>query len=534
MALRKGVINVAGHLVRLMENPDGTYSAAVALNVMDGERVLPLKVDEQGRIVTSTAITLDPGQIHIGAVLQGAKSEAAEPWEVEIGGNAASDLAEVKAVLKAPPPEQRIYGASWDKGDSPTLTRTDSAVGMVAGVGVDGELPRNDFDTAPIWGEITEVMDERGNAFIRIPKCYIQKRDYDGLFMWRVCKTRKPGFYLPWCFWDFENGTELPYVDIGKYPASLDPDDKLASRAGTYPLVNETIVAFRNYAKANGDGYQQMDIHAYDLLTTLMLIEFATLDMQSVMTGYTAGQYSESHVVLGSEANTNRVVLTPAQANLYRVGQAISVGTNLGGNQVFYGRTITAIEAVGDDKALVFDGEPVDITEGNVVYNSGWRNGFSSRIAASSGSIVSNSSGLYPCSYRGIENPYGNVYCWIDGVNINDHQAWVCKNAEDYASNLFAGSAYEPLSYTNCDESGYVSTMGFDPENPYAQFPVAVGGSSSKYYSDYYYQSIGQRVALVGGRWSRGSRAGPSYWHLSFSASNAYVYCGGRLLKKPL
>jgi len=31
-----------------------------------------------------------------------------------------------------------IYGCAWGKGESPVLTRTDAAVGMVANVGVDG------------------------------------------------------------------------------------------------------------------------------------------------------------------------------------------------------------------------------------------------------------------------------------------------------------------------------------------------------------------------------------------------------------
>jgi hypothetical protein len=28
------------------------------------------------------------------------------------------------------------------------------------------------------------------------------------------------GFYLPWCFWNFTNSRELPYIDVGKYTAS--------------------------------------------------------------------------------------------------------------------------------------------------------------------------------------------------------------------------------------------------------------------------------------------------------------------------
>jgi len=412
---------------------------------------------------------------------------------------------------------------------------------MVANVGVDNQIVQNDFDFAPIFGEMAEVDDNLGNVFIRIPKFYIKKTDGPNFKTWQVSKVRYAGFYLPWCFWDFENGVELPYIDIGKYNASLSGDNKLESKPGTYPLINKTIVDFRDYARANNAGslrgYQQMDIHVVDLLQTLFYIEFATLNSQAIMQGFTTGQYSDSHTAVISEADTNRVVLTNANAAGYRVGQAISMGTARGNTSVFYGRTITATEDYdAANKAIVFDGNPVNIAAGNVVWNSGWRSGFSSQITASSGSIGSNADGKYPCMYRGVENPWGSVWQWADGVNINDWQAWVCNDAAQYASNVFA-SPYKQLGYTNHDTSGYPTEMGHDPDHPCAEFPVAIqtsGVSASKYYCDYYYQSAGQRVALVGGSWYSGALAGLSCWSLDLSSGGAGVVIGGRLVKKPL
>jgi hypothetical protein len=76
--------------------------------------------------------------------------------------------------------------------------------------------------------------------------------------------------------------------------------------------------------------------------------------------------------------------------------------------------------------------------------------------------------------------------------------------------------------------------MGYDPDYPFAEFPTAVAGKSDTYYSDYYYQNTGQRIALVGGAWNSGSAAGLSGWNLHTSSSSADVNIGGRLLKKPL
>ncbi|MBN2840812.1 MAG: hypothetical protein JXP37_07665, partial [Coriobacteriia bacterium] len=47
-------------------------------------------------------------------------------------------------------PYRKIYGVTWNPTEStPTLTRTDAAVGMTAAVGGDGAVVANSFDTAP-------------------------------------------------------------------------------------------------------------------------------------------------------------------------------------------------------------------------------------------------------------------------------------------------------------------------------------------------------------------------------------------------
>ncbi len=430
-----------------------------------------------------------------------------------------------------------VYGVAWDKGSNPTLTRINDSVGMVANVGVDGEVVRNDFDFVPIFGEMEEVEDNLGNVFIRIPKFYIKKTDGPDFKTWQVSKVRYAGFYLPWCFWDFEKGEELPYIDVGKYKASLGSDNRLESKPDTHPLVNANIVAFRSYARNNNaggrKGYQQLDIHVYDVLQTLMYIEFATLDLQSVMQGFVSGAHSADHVAVVSEANTNRIVISTTHANNFRVGQSIGIGTTTSNNAVAGPCVVLEINDLGDGNSeIVFDGDPVDISEGNVVASRGWLNGFSKNIASSSGYIGTND-GKYPCSYRGIESPYGDVWQWVDGVNINDHQAWVCKDAEQYASNLFA-SPYEKLGYVNGHTSWYVTRMGFDPAFPFAEFPVETGGSPTTYYSDFYAPTTGQRDAYVGGSWNTGSLSGPTCWYSNIPSSYPSVLIGGRLVKKPL
>lgn len=436
--------------------------------------------------------------------------------------------------------DKLIFGAYWDKGSSPTLTRTDAAVGLVANVGVDGELVRNDFDKMPIWGEMEDAMDVYGNYYVKIPKFYIRRISGKDFHLTQVSKTRYPGFYLPFVFWDFENGKELDYYNHSKYKGSLSEDGKLESKPDKHPLVSRNIVQFRDYAKANNDdvngvkGYQQFDVHAHDILNTLFTIEFATLHSQSIMPGFTSGRYHEADVVTMAEENTNRVIMPKSSSDLFVVGQSIGIGTSRGGQQIASARLVLDIGDHDNENGYIeFDGDPIDTQVGHYVYSNGWINGFSRDILASSGSIGDNTSGKYPCMYRGIESPWGDIYQFVDGININDHQTWVAENAEDYASNLFA-HPYQKLGYMNIDSNVWVSEMGFDPSYPFAQFPTKGGGGSSTYYADHYYQAAGARIARVGGVWSSGSAAGLFVWILPYSSSSSPLILGGRLLKKAL
>lgn len=326
-------------------------------------------------------------------------------------------------------------------------------VGLVANIGIGSEVVLNDFDRMPIFREMQEETDSHGNVFIRIPKFYIRKDVGADKYAPMVSKEKLPGFYLPKVFWDFEKEKELPYFLYGKYKASLSDDGmRLESKTGKVPLMQKNIVQFRELARANGEGYQQNDIHAVDVLQTLFRVEFATMHSQSVHPGYTGG--------------------TEAKAT-----------------------------------------------------------GGADGVAALSGAM--GATNLFQFKYRGIEDPWGNVYEFVDGVNINERQAWVMDDASGYVSNVFA-SPYKQLSYINHDVNGWVTEMGFDPNNPFAEFPTAIGGGATTYYADHYYQSAGQRVALLGGYWSAGTTAGLSCWYLINSSAFVSAYIGARLLKKPL
>lgn len=436
--------------------------------------------------------------------------------------------------------DKLVMGVYWNKTSSPTLTRTDDSIGKVAAAGIDGALVTNDFDRMPIYRDMIEVTDAYGNVFIKIPKFYIKKTDGPGFKTIKISKTQYPGFYLPAVFWDFTNGKELDYYLHGKYKANLSTDNtKLESKPDTYPLQSKNIVDFRNYAKANNNvgaalkGYQQLDIHAQDVLYCLFTVEFATLNSQAIMQGFSTGRYTATDLVTVASTAANTIIVANATADLYKVGQTVSLGTSQGGHQIFYGRKIVSIAVYdGSNKAITVDGAPFNAAVGNMLYNTGAKSGFSADVNAASGTPIAND-GKYPCVYRGIESPWGDMWQFVDGVNITDLQAWVCRNADQYASNVFA-APYERVGYVNGNTNGYLKYKGFDKLFPFAELPKEVGGDSATHYSDYYYQATGQRIARVGGFWIDGSIVGLSSWFLHNSSTDALAIVGGRLLKKAL
>ena len=132
--------------------------------------------------------------------------------------------------------------------------------------------------------------------------------------------------------------------------------------------------------------------------------------------------------------------------------------------------------------------------------------------------------------YRGMEDLYGNVWQFFDGININNYQAYINYNPSTYASDVFDGD-YHKLGYVNSSTSGsYITSLGYDPKNPLAAFPTDVNGSSNTYICDYYWTASEKRIALVGGMWHDITRCGLWYWHFIHASSVAHGHVGARLL----
>jgi hypothetical protein len=130
-------------------------------------------------------------------------------------------------------------------------------------------------------------------------------------------------------------------------------------------------------------------------------------------------------------------------------------------------------------------------------------------------------------SYRGLEDWWGNIWEWTDGINIRDHVPYVADH--DYVSNKFDGH-YKPLGITLPSKNGIIADIAVSDDYDWGFLPSAIGASATTKLCDYYFPSSGNRVALRGGWWFDGLNAGPFRWDVSLSASGRSRYYGARLL----
>ena len=133
------------------------------------------------------------------------------------------------------------------------------------------------------------------------------------------------------------------------------------------------------------------------------------------------------------------------------------------------------------------------------------------------------SQSTYAMSYRGIENWYGNLWQFVDGINIQNNIPFVADHG--FVSDQFT-SPYSSLGLTLCQSNGYPTNIAVSNSFNYQFLPLTIGGSSSTYLTDYYYQASGNVTALCGGGWRDGGAAGGFFWFCFYgSFSSCAITC---------
>lgn len=131
--------------------------------------------------------------------------------------------------------------------------------------------------------------------------------------------------------------------------------------------------------------------------------------------------------------------------------------------------------------------------------------------------------------FLGVENFYGNVWEFVDGLTIVNY---VCKITEDPSKYDDVGTSYEITAGTvpSGASGNYVKTMQATNDAPF--LPSVVGGSETTYFCDALWIDPGTRVARFGGTWDDAGRVGAFYWAFDSATSYANASLGSRLCRK--
>ena len=424
---------------------------------------------------------------------------------------------------------------------SSSWERTYDAVDLVANATKTGEAVRNDFDNIYPWSDIItynfdtasqsitaylgdpsfEFDVTNGEVLTRIPEFFYRRYRDDTYEYIEISKYPLEGFL------------KSPAFSVGRYTTYYD-GSKAHSRSGVIPEVSRNITSFRTISKAVGNGFGQLDYH-YFILQLLYLVEYADYNSQKVLgNGHTGYRVNDADKSLLAESTANRIVINTSGANNFDVGQQISIGTSGAWNQaVAKNRTITKKEAYSTGgvtgTAIYFDGDPVNIVLNNVIWSSAQKSGECDELGMKSGCL--NGAYKHGIIYRGIEDIFGNIYQFIDGLNIKEYVAYICYDPDKYKVDTF-DDTYFVLGYTNAKETNvYAKALGYDPNNPLVALTTETGGSDSTNMCDYYYSNSGNRIAFVGGYFINALTAGLWYWTLNYTSSYTSYNIGSRLLR---
>lgn len=314
----------------------------------------------------------------------------------------------------------------------------------------------------------------------------------------------KTGFKLHPAFYD-ANGNEVDYILLSAYEGSMfdasadayvndsvdesiayAEGDLLCSVAGKKPISGlrsgmGTKANFEAMANNRGDGWHLETIKATSANQLLMIIELGTMNTQ---TGIASGVTS-----ITDNSAYNCSSLTGSTADLGNgTGSAAETINEIGGAETPY-----------------------------------------------------TTAGKVSVSYRGVENPWGNIWKHIQGVNIWG-DGTMCGGQPFVANNFTFNESknsdnYEGVGFTLANASGYINAMGYGNEEfDWLFMPSEIGGTSALPVGDYTYVTAnlnGYRVARLGGRWSTGTPAGGFCWSCNDGVGYRNRSIGGRLLYVP-
>ena len=374
--------------------------------------------------------------------------------------------------------ERYAYGVEWDTASSSPdgvrvgnmqLHRELPIQSKMRGVILDNNGGIKNYLNNSNWGNInTEYLKE--SVMTEIPEHWYKLYQYGTKFRMMLSAIPLPGynhidqFYIS----SFESGidrsssTLISSYGVGSTNVNKRGGDNTSEWDGTYrsllgrPVTNLTRDQFRQAARKRGSGWEMYTYGAHKTLFWLFAVEYATL-------------------------NSQKPFNAQKDANGFAQG-----GLGPGPTQMT---------------------DWVNFNNTNPLIPCGYTNEFGNG-SGEKAYVVKNASGgthatLMANRYRGIENPFGHIWKYTDGANIQvttgDAGLSILWTTDD-------PSSFSDTSYTGYDKKGNICrTSGYAKKMLLGEngdiIPTEVDGSSSTYWCDYYRTTItidGIFVVLAG------------------------------------
>lgn len=140
--------------------------------------------------------------------------------------------------------------------------------------------------------------------------------------------------------------------------------------------------------------------------------------------------------------------------------------------------------------------------------------------------------------YRGVKNPFGNIWKFIDGflrkhsAGSDCNEAYWQDGSKDFSDTI---ADYIATGFSCATKEGYIKAFGYSEDCDFMYMTSKVGGDSNRPVGDYYYVNMSNNniyITRLGANWTNGTLSGLFDWDLDHVASYRYCDIGGRLCRK--
>lgn len=322
-----------------------------------------------------------------------------------------------------------------------------------------------------------------------------------------VSSKPRAGFRLHPAFYD-ENGNQVDYILMGAFEGSI-----YDTSAQAYLLQDEQVADF---TASTGDKFSSI---AGARPATGISQNLTRPNIEQLSKNRGAGWHLENAKI--TSMNQLLMMIEYGQMELQKpIGQGI----------------VTLPWATGSDTTSSYAG----VTGSTSALGNG--TGRAERTTTYEGGIPKEYTvdGKTSVTYRGLENPWGNIWKLVYGVNIwgngkmDGGQPYICKDF-NYSESKNTDN-YIGAGFTVTNKGGYISAMAYSPTCDWLFMASECLGNSSLPVGDYNWVTEnlnGYRIARLGGHWDSGGSAGAFGWRLSDGVGYRSRIIGGRLVYVP-